>query len=176
MASDLLFTSRQVSFLGAVTVSGTTALEANTNPILTSPFVIQRVVARITTATTDAASAMTFKWRPTPGSATNEITLGTFSIPVAAINALFAWDFMKSAGTTTVIGAASDTSGYGYGGANRFEGADLNIGGPGGSLHLVSDGGAVAGVVGFWVEVLTLPFSGANVATARVTQLAATVT
>ena len=175
MASDLLFTSRQVAFLGEVTVSGTTALEAATNPILTSPFVIQRVVARVTTATTVAASEMTLTWRPTPGSATGAITLGTFSVPVAAIQSILAWDFMKSDGSETVVGAAGALGGYGYGGSKRFEGADLNIAGPGGALHLVSDGGATAGALDFFIEALTLPFSGPIITNRPVTQLAATV-
>jgi hypothetical protein len=176
MASDLLFTSRQVAFLGAVTVSGTTALEANTNPILTSPFVIQRVLARVTTALTTNPAAMTFKWRPTPGSASGEITLGTFSIPVSSINALFAWDFMRSEGSETVVGAAGALGGYGYGGSIRYEGADLNIVGPGGGFHLVSDGGPGAGAVDFFIEALTLPFSGPVITDRPVTQLNAVVT
>lgn len=170
-----LYTARQPVFLGAVTVSGTTALEANTNDVSPSPFIVKRVVARVTTGVTAAAAAMTLTWRPTPGSATGAITIGTFSIPVAAANALFAWDMIVEGGSTTTIGAASDTSGYGMGGSSRYEAEDFatKIVGPGGGFHLVSDGASSAGVCDFWVEALTLPFSGSYVS--DVTQLAATI-
>lgn len=48
------------------------------------PMMIDKLWATITTVTAVAIVTLTFKWRPTPGSATNEVIIGTLVLPIAA--------------------------------------------------------------------------------------------
>lgn len=78
------------NWLGASTgvVIGTPAAD----PIATAlfkvgyqPIMTVAIYALITVATTVAATILTFKFRPTLGSATGEIAIGTLTIPIAAV-------------------------------------------------------------------------------------------
>lgn len=54
------------------------------------PILVRAVWAVMTTANTVAPSILTFKFRPTPGSAAGEIVLGTLTIPInAAIGSVY---------------------------------------------------------------------------------------
>jgi len=49
------------------------------------PMMIDKLWATITTVTAVAIVTLTFKWRPTPGSATAEVAIGTLVLPIGAV-------------------------------------------------------------------------------------------
>lgn len=53
------------------------------------PVMIRGIWATVTTAQTTAVNVLTFKYRPTPGSATGEATIGTLTITVGAVGRQF---------------------------------------------------------------------------------------
>ncbi len=68
-----------------------TAIDTAANPIAgsrhyngTMPLRMRAIWATVTVAVTTTATVLTFKARPTPGSATGEITIGTLTIPTSA--------------------------------------------------------------------------------------------
>jgi len=68
-----------------------TAIDTAANPIAGSryyngnvPLRVRKIWATVTVAVTTLATTLTFKARPTPGSATGEITIGTLTIPTSA--------------------------------------------------------------------------------------------
>jgi hypothetical protein len=50
------------------------------------PVIIRAIYATVTTAQTTAANVLTFKYRPTIGSASGEVTIGTLTIPTGAVS------------------------------------------------------------------------------------------
>jgi hypothetical protein len=70
---------------------------AAANPIATARWTpgmtkqrIRGISATITVVTATAEITLTFKYRPTPGSATNEVTIGTLTLPIgAAVGAVY---------------------------------------------------------------------------------------
>lgn len=53
------------------------------------PVTITTIFATVTTAQTTASAVLTFKYRPTIGSATGEVTIGTLTITVGAVSRQF---------------------------------------------------------------------------------------
>lgn len=49
------------------------------------PLTVRALWATVTTQVTVAANTLTFKFRPTPGSAAAEVTIGTLVIPTSAV-------------------------------------------------------------------------------------------
>jgi hypothetical protein len=49
------------------------------------PVVVRALWATVTTVVATSTIVLTYKYRPTPGSATGEVTLGTVSVPTSAI-------------------------------------------------------------------------------------------
>lgn len=68
---------------GTPTSFATTGIKgANTCLPIFRPIEIKGAAVTITTAITVTDAIMTFKYRPTPGSATGEVALGTMTLPV----------------------------------------------------------------------------------------------
>jgi hypothetical protein len=167
--------SRVEMYLGTLDISGTNNLDNEAADFMASPVLLKRLYFQVTTAVTGASSALTVTWRPTPGSATDAVALGTVTFPVASVDTQHNADMYASEGDTTVVNAGGQTSQYGIGGVTTYTAeADL-VCGPGGELRIASDGGASAGVVAVWAEVMSLPFSGANVIDRPVAELTVSV-
>jgi len=49
------------------------------------PMMIDKLWATITTVTAVAIVTLSFKWRPIPGAATNEVIFGTLVLPIGAV-------------------------------------------------------------------------------------------
>lgn len=68
---------------GTPTSFATTGIKgANTCLPIIRPLSVEAVAVTITTAITVTAAIATLKYRPTPGSATGEVSLGTITLPV----------------------------------------------------------------------------------------------
>lgn len=50
-----------------------------------SPVIVRAIAATITIVTAAAISTLTFKYRPTPGSAAGEVVIGTVVLPIGAV-------------------------------------------------------------------------------------------
>lgn len=57
--------------------------------IRSQPEMVRQIWATVTTAQTTASNVLTFKYRPTPGSASGEVTIGTLTITVGAVGRQF---------------------------------------------------------------------------------------
>ena len=71
---------------------------------------VRGISATITTVTATAIITLTFKYRPTPGSATGEETIGTLTLPIgAAVGAVY-WkkglDYLVEPGGEVVVQSA----------------------------------------------------------------------
>lgn len=96
----------------------TSGANAATKVVGSQPVIIRGLWATVTTAVTTATATLTFSSRPTPGSASGATTLGTLAITVGAVGR----QFYKNITPVKVM--------------------------PGSEIHVVSDGGGDAGVVG----------------------------
>lgn len=155
---------RQSVFYGAIAdLSGTTPTDSVDDDILAKPFVLRRVLARVTTGITVSPTVITVQWRPTPGTGTFT-TLATFTLPVAAANAYFEFNVEREDHTATETsgfpGQPSDASAYLIGEQRRDTADGVTLVGPGGELRIVGDGAASAGAADFWLEVETRATAG----------------
>ena len=114
---------------------------------------------------------VTLKWRPTPGSSTGSVDLGTFVVPadITAGTRARADFYMPAVNTATTVQSASPTAGYGIGGVLRTVGDTDVVFGPGGEFVLSDVGSSTAGQYNVWLEVERLGWSKAA---ATVTALA----
>jgi len=62
-----------------------------------TPATVRRLWATVTTVISTAASVITFTYRPTPGSATGQVTLGTLTIPNTTAVGKFLYKNLTSA-------------------------------------------------------------------------------
>src|SRR5262252_4226174 len=62
-----------------------------------TPSMVRRLWATVTTVISTAASVITFTYRPTPGSATGQVTLGTLTVPLATAAGKFMYKNLTSA-------------------------------------------------------------------------------
>lgn len=53
------------------------------------PVIVRNIWATVTTVQASASNILTFKYRPTPGSASGEVTLGTLTITAGAVGRQF---------------------------------------------------------------------------------------
>lgn len=164
MIQNIPLGQRRSAYLGSLDISGANNLDNEVSDVLASPFIVKRVFLQVTTAATGATSSqLTVTWRPTPGSATGALTIGVITVPAIAVDLKANADMYQSVGDSTVISAGGQTSQYGIGGQKTYDTQEDIICGPGGEIRVASDGGLDAGVVGVWVEVMPLPFNGAEV-------------
>jgi hypothetical protein len=119
---------------------------------------------------------VTVTWRPTPGSATGAVTLGTFVVPASvAAGARLTYSLNRNAESTATIGAAAPTGVYGIGGSFRYPGDALPVCGPGGEFLFSDSGSSTAGQYNIWIEYEPLSLANAN-GTASDTNSGVTVT
>lgn len=160
---------RQSVFYGAIAdLSGTTPTDSVDDDILATPFILRRVLARVTTGITVTPTVITVQWRPTPGTGTFT-TLATFTLPVAAANAYFEFNTERQDNTNTEVETAyenptgdqpPDASPYLIGEQRRDSADGVTLVGPGGELRVVGDGAATAGAADFWLEIETRATAG----------------
>lgn len=159
---------RQSAYLGAVTLSGTTAVDSEVLPVLATPLVLRRAFFNVTTGVTVAPGTITFQWRPTPGTGTF-VTLGVVTIPIAAADSQFEYNFERADHTDTEVETAydnptgdqpPDASPYLIGEQRRDDADGVTLIGPGGEFRILPGGQSTAGVVGVWGEFETRATAG----------------
>jgi len=64
---------------------------------ISTPSYVRRLWATVTAAVVTAACVVTFTYRPTPGSATGQVTLGTLTLPNATAAGKFVYKNLTSA-------------------------------------------------------------------------------
>lgn len=101
----------------------------------TVPVKLVRVVVVVTTGVTVAAETITVQRRPIAGTAANQVTLGAFTVPIAAAGSVFYFE--------------------------DFDLAEIN---PGEDLTVASSGASTAGAAHIGVELIEDPFVGSRVA------------
>ena len=90
---------------------------APANPVTTArwcpgmtPQRVRGISATITVVTATEVITCTFKYRPTPGSATNEVTIGTLTLPIGAAVGKVYWkkglDYLVQPGGEVVVQTA----------------------------------------------------------------------
>lgn len=133
------FDKARMELIGSVDISG-----ANSGVLeVGAPTHVKRIVAVVTTAVTVAAATITVSKRNASGSG-GSTTYGTFDIPVAAVNAVYFANVLKPS-TTASTGSDGSTV-YTTPTQIRVD--------PGQELVVTSDGGATAGVVTFWADMI----------------------
>jgi hypothetical protein len=73
------------------------AFVAGSRSYIATPAMVRALWATVTVAIVTAASVITFTYRPTPGSATGQVTLGTITIPNGTAAGKFVYKNLASA-------------------------------------------------------------------------------
>lgn len=152
----------QIVFLGFHDPSGATGplygaddlatADTQAGAIFGAPCVVRKVFCHVIEAF-DAAEVVTLQWRPTPGSATGEVDIGTYTIPISSIGARLVADFYQAAAPADVTIGTGGVNQYGIAGSFRQEAnADVMVG-PGGEWQLSDVGSSTAGQCNVWLEV-----------------------
>lgn len=130
------------------------------------PCIVRGVFLHVVENQSAHTETVTLKWRPTPGSATDEVTVGTYVVPasVTAGSRLYRNFYDQNVTTATTVGAGGEDSQYGLGGSTMYAGDEDVIIGPGGEFELEDAGSSTAGQYNVWLNVEFLSMENAVVA------------
>ncbi len=143
--------NKRVASLGTYTPSGANTIAWDPGV----PVEITRLIFVWTTANSGATNGITAQRRPIAGTAANQVTLGTFELPLAAAIA---------AGVVSYLDVGIDNAATDPGDGSVLEVArDHWTINPGQDFALVSDGDGTAGVCDVYVEYVSKPFAGTEI-------------
>lgn len=126
-----------------------------------APMIVRGVFLHVIETQSAHIETITLQWRPTPGSATGEVDLGTYVVPADTTAGTRLYKNFYTANPSAAATTIGSSEEYGIAGSARYVGGTDQIVGPGGEFQLSDVGSSTAGQYNVWLEVEFLSMENA---------------